>query len=123
MSRNSRAPNEGHLIADCWIGRDAAPELRRRRLVFADFADQLQLRHRGGAGIARERLRTQPDVRDQSDKERFAGAHAEEFADGCPRLLRSLRRRPGEPDARLRAAHGDHPAENLNLLHRTQTRA
>ncbi len=83
--------DDAHRIADRGIARDAALEMRRSTVVVANFADEIHLRDGDLLLVTEQRLRAQRHVGDQSDQERFAGAHAEEFADRGARLFGRLR--------------------------------
>ena len=110
-------PHEDRCVADRRVGGHSALEVRRRRLVVADFADQFELRH-CDITCARCRLfRPQAHVGDEPGQQRLSGAYAEKLADCRAHLLGALRRRRRQADARLRAADGDNVTELLDVLH------
>ena len=110
-SRSSRAPisSTGSPIA----GYSETPRWKRAsaRSVFLDLADQIDMRDRLVAVLARQRL--DGDVGDHADQERFPGADAQELADGGAGVVGSVGRYGRQPNARLRAAHRNDVAERL----------
>ena len=109
--------DKSHRVADRRIGGDAALEARGCGIVIGDFSDELQLRRRDEL-ILRGWARLQGDVGDQTDEQRFIGAHAEEFADRRPRFLGAVGSGAGKPDAGMTAADRIDLTQESDLRHR-----
>jgi hypothetical protein len=80
--------------------------------VLLDLAHEIE--QRGGVVALLPRLDLHRDVGDHADQQRFAAADAEKLAHGDGWLVGGVRRRGRQPDARLRAAHGNNAAERLS---------
>ena len=87
-------PYENRCVADRRVGGHSALEVRRRRLVVADFADQFELRHCDITCARRRLVGPQAHVGDEPGQQRFSGAYAEKLADSRAHLLGSLAAAP-----------------------------
>ena len=103
-------------IADRGIAGDAALETGRGAVIVADLADQVDLCDCDLLLVTLQRIGAQRHVGDQPDQERLAGAHAEELADRGAGFFGPLRRCRRQADTRLRAAHGNDAADEVQSL-------